>query len=146
MNYKIEEKIYGIIPELNPLDPRSVHYVRELNYNHNILKECMGVGLLLIFYILFVYFNRIQLNFLRWTLNVFILFCFLLNKISILLVKVYQNLASDKVRNRCRYEPSCSNYTIEALKKYSFIKAFYISTKRLYKCSFTSGGGFEKLK
>ena len=42
--------------------------------------------------------------------------------IAIWLVMLYQNIAPLKLRNRCRFEPSCSQYMILSLQKYAFFK------------------------
>jgi hypothetical protein len=49
--------------------------------------------------------------------------------------------------NSCRYLPTCSEYSIEALKTYGLIKGIFISTKRILSChpiKFLGGGeGFD---
>ena len=60
--------------------------------------------------------------------------------IAIWLVKVYQNLAPDKVRNRCLFEPSCSNYMILALEKYGFFRGLAKGIGRLMRCTPPNGG------
>ena len=56
-----------------------------------------------------------------------------LKKISILSIELYQHYASVQTRSKCTLKPSCSEYTIMALKKYGLIKAFYKSYIRLFK-------------
>ena len=58
----------------------------------------------------------------------------------IALVKTYQALAPDKVRLRCRYEPSCSVYMIQAVEKYGFWKGFIKGMKRWHSCKPPNGG------
>ena len=67
----------------------------------------------------------------------------LLPTLIIFLIKVYQNVAPDRIRNKCRFEPSCSNYTIETFRKYHLIKAFIKSTNRIYRCSSKNSGGYD---
>lgn len=55
-----------------------------------------------------------------------------LKKLSILSIELYQHYASDQTRRKCTLKPSCSEYTILALKKYGIIKAFYKSYIRLF--------------
>lgn len=52
----------------------------------------------------------------------------------ILLVRVYQYLISPLLPTTCRYTPSCSSYTIEALKKYGPIKGGWLGIKRIVSC------------
>ena len=51
--------------------------------------------------------------------------------------------------NSCRYLPTCSEYSIEALKTYGLIKGIFISTKRILSChpiKFLGGGeGFDPI-
>ena len=60
--------------------------------------------------------------------------------IAIWLVQLYQNLAPDKVRNRCLFEPSCSNYMILAIEKYGLIKGVIKGVDRLMRCTPPNGG------
>jgi uncharacterized protein len=60
-----------------------------------------------------------------------------MNFISIILIKLikaYQFLISPLLGNSCRYLPSCSEYSIEALKTYGFFKGLYMSLKRIFSC------------
>ena len=54
--------------------------------------------------------------------------------VFIWLVKLYQKLAPDCIRNRCRFEPSCSQYMILAVEKYGFLKGFIKGWKRIKRC------------
>ena len=69
----------------------------------------------------------------------FTAFCFA-KRILIWLVMVYQRFAPDKVRNRCRFEPSCSQYMILALEKYGVVKGLYRGIRRLIRCRPPYGG------
>ncbi len=59
--------------------------------------------------------------------------CASLKKISILSIELYQHYASEQTRRKCTLKPSCSEYSIMALKKYGVIKALYKSYNRLFK-------------
>jgi hypothetical protein len=69
------------------------------------------------------------------------------NNILIKLIKGYKFLISPLLGNSCRYLPTCSEYSIEALKKFGLIKGIYISLKRILSChpiKFLGGGeGFD---
>ena len=54
--------------------------------------------------------------------------------VFIWLVKLYQKVAPDCIRNRCRFEPSCSQYMILAVEKYGFLKGFIKGWKRIKRC------------
>lgn len=59
----------------------------------------------------------------------------------IALIKIYQFVISPLLGPRCRYYPSCSQYSIQALQTHGFIKGLYLSIRRLLRCHpFTDGG------
>ena len=70
--------------------------------------------------------------------------------ILIKLIKGYKYLISPLLGNSCRYLPTCSDYSIEALKTYGFLKGSYLSLKRIFSChpiKFLGGGdGFDPVK
>ena len=54
--------------------------------------------------------------------------------ILIKLIKGYQFLISPLFGHSCRYLPTCSEYSIEALEKFGFFKGLYMSIKRILSC------------
>ena len=54
--------------------------------------------------------------------------------ILINLIKGYRFFISPLLGHSCRYLPTCSEYSIEALKIFGFFKGFYISIKRILSC------------
>ena len=50
------------------------------------------------------------------------------------LIKVYKFLISPLLGQSCRYMPTCSEYSIEALKTFGFIKGSFLSLKRVLSC------------
>ena len=66
------------------------------------------------------------------------------------LIQAYKYLISPLLGNSCRYFPSCSDYSIEALKTYGFFKGLFLSLKRILSChpiKFLGGGeGYEPVK
>jgi len=71
-------------------------------------------------------------------------------KILINLIKTYKFIISPLLGNSCRYLPTCSEYSIEALKTYGLIKGSLMSFKRILSChpiKFLGGGdGFDPVK
>ena len=65
----------------------------------------------------------------------------------ILIIKIYQLIISPILGQNCRYLPTCSEYSIDALKKFGLLKGLYISFKRILSChpiKFLGGGeGFD---
>ncbi|MFC2114093.1 membrane protein insertion efficiency factor YidD [Bacteroidota bacterium] len=58
----------------------------------------------------------------------------------ILLVRIYQWILSPLIPSSCRYIPSCSQYSIEALKKHGPFYGGYLSIKRIISCNPWWGG------
>ena len=72
-----------------------------------------------------------------------------MNIITIILIKFiqgYKYLISPLLSNSCRYFPSCSDYSIEALKTYGFFKGGYLSLKRILSCHPFKEGGIDPVK
>ncbi|MFY9308038.1 MAG: membrane protein insertion efficiency factor YidD [Bacteroidia bacterium] len=59
------------------------------------------------------------------------------------LIKVYQHTISPLLGVSCRYEPSCSQYGAEALKKYGPLKGGYLTIKRILSCNPWGGHGHD---
>jgi putative membrane protein insertion efficiency factor len=61
----------------------------------------------------------------------------------IALVRCYQYLISPWLPARCRYEPSCSQYFIEAVRKYGPIRGAWRGTLRICRCHPWGGSGYD---
>jgi putative membrane protein insertion efficiency factor len=48
--------------------------------------------------------------------------------------------------NNCRFVPSCSEYTYEAVKKYGVFKGLFLGSRRILKCNRFSKGGVDLVK
>jgi putative membrane protein insertion efficiency factor len=78
-----------------------------------------------------------------------------MKKIILALIRIYQKTAffhtaiakqfflTDKV---CRFTPTCSEYTYQAIEKYGTIKGFFLGLKRIIRCHPWSKGGYDLLK
>lgn len=71
--------------------------------------------------------------------SVLILLVFL-KRVLIWLIRFYQRVAPDRVRNRCRFEPSCSQYMIQCLQKYGLFRGLRRGINRLWRCKPPNGG------
>jgi len=60
-----------------------------------------------------------------------------------LLIKGYQYLISPYLPNACRYNPTCSQYAIEAITKHGVLKGTYLAIKRIGSCHPWGGSGFD---
>ena len=58
----------------------------------------------------------------------------LILKLLIFIIRCYQYSLSYLLGHSCKFNPTCSNYAILALKTYGLKKGIYLSTKRILKC------------
>ncbi|MBO5878651.1 MAG: membrane protein insertion efficiency factor YidD [Alistipes sp.] len=61
----------------------------------------------------------------------------------LLLVRFYQYCISPFTPPSCRYVPTCSQYAIEALRKYGPLKGCWLTLKRLLRCHPWGGSGYD---
>ena len=66
--------------------------------------------------------------------------------ILIKLIKGYKFLISPLLGNSCRYFPTCSEYSIEALNEFGLVKGIYLSFRRIISCHPWGKGGFDPIK
>ncbi|PSG91767.1 membrane protein insertion efficiency factor YidD [Aurantibacter aestuarii] len=59
------------------------------------------------------------------------------------LIKIYQNYISPFTPASCRYQPTCSSYTKEALQKHGLFKGGWLSVKRIFSCHPFGGNGYD---
>ena len=78
-----------------------------------------------------------------------------MNIIILKLIRAYQKtkifrgaLAKQLFLNEssCRFNPTCSNYTYEAVNKYGTIKGLFLGIKRIIRCHPWSKGGYDPVK
>lgn len=61
----------------------------------------------------------------------------------LLLIWFYRNCISPFTPAACRYTPTCSQYCMEALRKYGLFKGGYLGLKRLLRCHPWGGSGYD---
>lgn len=67
----------------------------------------------------------------------------MIRSIFISILRGYQYLVSPFLGNRCRFHPSCSEYMIEAVRRFGVVKGFYMGLKRLARCQPMCEGGLD---
>jgi uncharacterized protein len=66
--------------------------------------------------------------------------------IAVHLLKFYKYAISPMLPPACRFTPTCSEYTVEAISKYGFIKGAWLGVKRLSRCHPFSQGGYDPVR
>lgn len=61
----------------------------------------------------------------------------------VLLIKFYQVCISPLKPASCRFTPTCSQYAVEAFRKYGPLKGFYLAAKRILRCHPWGGSGYD---
>ena len=72
-----------------------------------------------------------------------------MKKILIKIIIIYKKTISkifSKMGFHCKYYPTCSEYTMQAIEKYGCIKGGYYGAKRIIRCNPFSKGGYDPLK
>jgi putative membrane protein insertion efficiency factor len=65
------------------------------------------------------------------------------SKILILLIRAYKVCLSPILGQNCRFYPTCSSYSIEAIERHGFIKGLVLSIKRICRCHPFNPGGID---
>lgn len=66
--------------------------------------------------------------------------------IAIFLIRLYQRWIAPLLPPSCRFEPTCSEYAIEAFRVYGFIRGALLSGYRILRCNPFLRGGYDPLK
>jgi putative membrane protein insertion efficiency factor len=59
------------------------------------------------------------------------------------MIRVYQVTLSPLLGPACRFEPSCSRYMVESLRKYGLFRGFFRGCRRLLRCHPWNPGGYD---
>lgn len=67
----------------------------------------------------------------------------LLTALLILPIRFYQMAISPMLPKSCRFEPTCSSYAVEALRKHGPLKGTWLALKRIARCHPWGGSGWD---
>jgi uncharacterized protein len=67
----------------------------------------------------------------------------MIKKIFILPIRIYQYMVSPLIPGACRFTPTCSEYSADAIKKHGVIKGVILGIKRIGKCHPWGGSGYD---
>ena len=63
--------------------------------------------------------------------------------VAIFMVRFYQRLLSPMLPPSCRYSPTCSQYTLTALRRYGFFRGGWLGFRRIMRCHPFRPGGYD---
>ena len=69
-----------------------------------------------------------------------------MKRLILFCINFYQRNISPLLGKRCRFYPTCSEYTKQAILKYGTFKGLFMGIKRIIKCNPFSKGGYDPLK
>jgi uncharacterized protein len=58
-------------------------------------------------------------------------------------ILAYQKVLSPALPRRCKYEPTCSRYTVDAIREYGILRGLVLGVWRLLRCNPWSHGGYD---
>lgn len=140
--------IQSLFPEADASDPRSIYYERTLvrpaiQWRSLFLNIIVMVVVSIVLFFTMRYMGAACWIALLSTVMFTLGYCMVrLQRIILCVVRLYQHFAPDYIRNRCRFEPSCSEYMILAVSQYGAFKGMYKGAQRLKRCNH-HGGGYD---
>ncbi len=70
----------------------------------------------------------------------------MLKSLCLALIRAYRRYVSPMLPPSCRFTPSCSLYTLQAVEKYGLLKGGFMGARRLLRCHPFSEGGYDPVK
>jgi len=64
-------------------------------------------------------------------------------RVAIAMIRGYQVSLAHLMVTQCRFTPSCSNYTLEAVNRYGVLKGCWLGARRLLRCHPLHPGGYD---
>ena len=64
-------------------------------------------------------------------------------RVAVLMIRGYQVTLSPLLPSACRYQPTCSAYTLEAVERYGAIRGGWMGARRILRCHPFARGGYD---
>ena len=61
-------------------------------------------------------------------------------------IVIYQRVVSPALPRRCKYEPTCSRYAVDAIREYGILRGLVLGAWRLLRCNPWSYGGYDPVE
>jgi len=141
-----QEELLASYRQTKKADPTSTEYERILvRPSLHIVRTCLfllaGIAIAFLLAMLaYLLWERVLYAVLVGVSVIILLSLLFMKHILIWMIMAYQRFAPDKLRNRCRYEPSCSQYMILSIKKYGVINGLIKGFRRWHSCKPPNGG------
>jgi uncharacterized protein len=69
-----------------------------------------------------------------------------LRRAAVLPIRLYQVGVSPLLGSRCKYYPSCSEYAVQAIRRFGILRGLVLAAWRLLRCNPWSHGGFDPVE
>ena len=69
-----------------------------------------------------------------------------LRAVALAPIRLYQRVISPALPRRCKYEPTCSRYAVQAIQRYGILRGLAMAGWRLLRCNPWSHGGFDPVR
>ena len=66
-----------------------------------------------------------------------------MKKALLALIRIYQKAISPHLPASCRFQPTCSQYTITAIERFGALRGSFMGAKRILRCNPFSKGGYD---
>jgi len=67
----------------------------------------------------------------------------ILRELALAPIRLYQRVISPGLPRRCRYEPTCSHYAVDAVREYGILRGAVLAAWRVLRCNPFSAGGLD---
>jgi putative membrane protein insertion efficiency factor len=66
-----------------------------------------------------------------------------MKRLALELIRLYQSTLSQVMPRNCRFTPTCSQYTYEAVSKFGLFKGIWLGVRRIARCQPFNPGGYD---
>ena len=70
----------------------------------------------------------------------------LARRVAVAPIVLYQRVLSPALPRRCKYEPTCSLYAVQAIRRFGILRGLVLAGWRLLRCNPFSHGGFDPVE